>query len=132
MNSILIPIHSFVDLITNSSTEIYVSAHKETVAAIRKIVDALLLAGGDAHTADELFDFALEVKDPDSYPAKHYPVDSAEGKRILEEYADDNYDRGPKQHVRVTAKTDSPSLKEAAKTLSNLSGLFEIDAWRDG
>ncbi len=129
MNSVKIAIHSYVDLITNSSTEIYVSSSEKTVAAIRKIVDTLLSAGGNARTADELFDFALVVEDPDSWPTKMYPVDSPEGKKIIEE---NESEYSPKLYAQITAKVDTPELKAVANTLSNLRSLFGIEARYNG
>ena len=65
--SLIIPIHSFVDVITNSSSEIFVSADQNTVKAIKKLVDNIISASAwgndqanaDIATADDLFDFEL-------------------------------------------------------------------------
>lgn len=61
----IIPVHSFVDLITNSSSEIFVSADQDTVNAVKKLVNTLLTAGGGKLTADDLFTFKLAGNDLD-------------------------------------------------------------------
>lgn len=130
MSPVLIPIHSFVDLITNSSTEIYVSANDKTVGTIREVVDNILVAGGSALKASDLFDFALVVEDPESWPTKMHPVDSDEGKRVIEEQESNDY--FVKKCVQITPKKDAPELQQVAKTLSNLRSLFSISARYDG
>jgi hypothetical protein len=70
MNSIIIPIHSFVDLITNSSSEIFVAANQSTIKSIKKLVNSIIAAtshnivddvGNEVEliTADDLFTFDL-------------------------------------------------------------------------
>lgn len=50
-----IPIHSFVDLITNSSTEIYIQSTDKTVDMVKNLVNAILDASGSTYTCDDLF-----------------------------------------------------------------------------
>lgn len=57
MSSIYIPIHSFSDLITNSSSETYVSVTNATVDAFKKLIDASIMLGGGTKKADDLFTF---------------------------------------------------------------------------
>lgn len=129
----IIPVHSFVDLVTNSSTEIFVSADENTLKALKALVNNILKAGGSEVTADMMFDFQIGVEDPYSCPSKFYLADSDEGKKILEEHKDANEYRGPKHVVLVTPKIeDSPEVTAIARQLSDLMGLYEIDAWRDG
>jgi len=90
-----IPIHSVVALITNSSSEIFVSADESTVKAIKKITNDILKAGGSTQTADDLFTFELDGTD-----------------------------------VSVTAKL--PELASTARTLSNLTNIFNIDGEYNG
>jgi len=63
MKTLIIPIHSFIDLITNSSSEVFVTADKTTIAAIKNVIDALLLIGGGKETCDDLFEVVLENTD---------------------------------------------------------------------
>ena len=147
--TITIPIHSFVDLITNSSSEIFVSADANTVKAVKKLIDNILKASGSDKTSDDLFDIGLgyEVTDIETYDNKF--VTKAEFEKIEETYQEwedgDQSEDEPRFQPRysdgdysnsnllVTVKDDVSSeqkaaAKAAAKTLSDLTGLFEIDA----
>lgn len=52
---IKIPIHSFIDLITNSSSETFTSSDEKTLESIKSLVNRLLIAGGSTKTFDDLF-----------------------------------------------------------------------------
>ena len=123
MNQLKLTVHSFIDLITNSSTEIYVSAHDKTIRAAKAMVNKVLAAAGAAQTADDLFDFALTVTVTNEKTWKESEVDvkSPEGKEALE-----NQEQ-PELHLLVTAKADSPDANAAAKALSELSELFNAE-----
>ncbi len=56
---IIVPVHSFVDVITNSSSEIFVSATDSTVAAAKEIVNNVLSSGGSLAKCDDLFKVSL-------------------------------------------------------------------------
>jgi hypothetical protein len=67
-NKIRVNFHSFVDIITNSSTVIF--TYVNSVDAVRQFIDAVLEISGayDAShgiTADDLYDFKIRL-DPDS------------------------------------------------------------------
>mgnify|MGYP001008402858 CR=1 FL=1 len=57
---ITIKTHSFIDVITNSSSEIYVQANKNTIKGIKSLVDSLLKSVNVNSTAEDLFSFKLE------------------------------------------------------------------------
>jgi hypothetical protein len=101
----IINIHSFVDLITNSSSEIFVCASDKTITAVKSIINNVLLLGGSKITADDLFEFALE-KDEESYGGDYEVIGM----------------------IVKPKDADSELGKVAAKLLSNLTGLFEIDS----
>lgn len=105
-----IKIHSFVDLITNSSTEIYVEADESTITTIKELINNLLKLGGSKLTADELFEFSLKPS----------------------EYSNEDY--GYKDVGMIVKPKDaaSPEGIAAAKVLSGLSGLFNINAQYNG
>lgn len=54
-----INVHSFIDVITNSSTEIYVQAGENTINTIKELVNILLKETESTKTADDLFTFEL-------------------------------------------------------------------------
>jgi hypothetical protein len=60
MKQYIIPVHSFVDLITNSSTEIYVSPTNKTVTTLKEIINEILRIGGSKQTCDDLVNISLE------------------------------------------------------------------------
>lgn len=101
----LIRIHSFVDLITNSSTELFISASQHTVDGVKSVINAVLTMGGSTLKVDDLFEFEL-VKE--------------------EEWSD-------ALRLKVKPKDkDSLEGKTAAKVLGNLTGLFTIDVEYNG
>ena len=58
---ITVPIHSMVDVITNSSSVIYTEAKENSVELAKEIFNSILKAGGSEATADDLFDFSTQV-----------------------------------------------------------------------
>jgi len=63
MTKIIIPVHSVVDLITNSSTEIYTSATDKTISTITDFANTMLSVGGSPLRAADVFDVKLVVAD---------------------------------------------------------------------
>lgn len=54
-----IPIHSIVDLITNSSTEIFVSFKKDSVKVIKDLIQEIIKSTGSDKKVDDLFTVTL-------------------------------------------------------------------------
>lgn len=137
---LVIPIHSFVDLITNSSSEIYIYASDGTIKSVKELINNLLRGVGSDKTADDLFTFdvGVEIDNPTPYkerkPGEGWNItvsaNSPEGKASLEEHRGDY----PKQtQLIVTAKEGTPdSIKLAANTLANLTGLFDMESCYNG
>jgi hypothetical protein len=115
-----IPIHSFIDLITNSSTEIYVEATEKTIKTLRELVNEILKAGKSKLRADDLFTFSLE-KNCDCYD--EYDKDSDEAKEHMEHMED--CERCSTVLVVTTKKPHAPELKKVLDIMNNLMGLFE-------
>jgi len=153
--TLIIPIHSFVDLITNSSSEIFVAADENTVKAIKKLVDNIITASASSEvviTADDLFTFEIVTLCYNEKYAEVYLnesdlrkkkkeieeiIDNEDGKYTAEqveaaetwEFKDDDEGYYPKTSVRVEVKNkDNKSAVAAAKILSDLTGLFSIEA----
>ncbi len=82
MKSLIIPIHSFIDVITNSSSETYIYADKGTIDAIKKIINGILIGAGSTKTCDDLFDVTLEGTDV-RVLAKGDDINLAEAGRLL-------------------------------------------------
>ena len=146
MKSLIIPVHSFVDVITNSSSEIFISADDGTVKAVKELINNLLKGVGSDKTADDLFDIVvgIEVDNPTPYDKRKpgepwritVPIDSDAGKEQLEENDriqgnGDGY--GNDLNIIVTPKEGTnENIVLAAKTLGNLTGLFGMEAYRNG
>lgn len=144
MNSIPIPIHSFVDLITNSSSETFVCADKKTVQAVKELVNTFLRMGGLTQKADDLFTFELVLAagqmeyvggdyDKELSIDAEIPITSKEAKAFIAA-REDNGDC-PTYHtkMRVTAKPGMGDLpNQAAKILSKLNDLFQAEEYSSG
>lgn len=108
MKKITIKIHSFIDIITNSSTEIYVCADEGTVNCIKKLVDSILKAGKSDKRFDDLFEIGLGEEE------EHEWV----GYSTCE--------------VFVHSNLEDEDAKYAADILSDLTGIFDINAAYNG
>lgn len=104
--------HSFVDLITNSSTEIYIQATDKTIESIKALVDNILKLGGSALKCDDLFTIELN---PDEVTAEEneYGYKSVS---LIVKCRDENGELG----------------KKTAETLANLTDMFGINAEYNG
>lgn len=111
MASIIIPVHSVIDVITNSSSEVFVTAHKKTIEIVKEIINVYLKDACYAETADELFDIELVYK--------AYNDDDQKVEMVGEsEYAPSK--------IRVTPKAvvDNPKLIELAKVMNKINDAF--------
>lgn len=116
-----IVIHSFVDLITNSSTEIYIMASEKTIETIKDIVNHLLAIGNSELKADDLFEFNLDYPYLEDYIRGYDNEEEA-----IQAIKNQDYYYA---YIKVTAKDESN--KETAKMLSRLHNLFDIEASYD-
>jgi len=106
MQKVILKIHSFVDIITNSSSEIYVEATDNTVKNVKLLVNSLLRQAESKLTCDDLFEITLsETEESDDYPT----VD-----------------------LIVTPKSQDPNVVIASKILSDLTGIFNMESTYNG
>lgn len=104
--------HSFVDLITNSSTEIYIEATEKTVESIKALVNIILNLGGSTTTCDDLFTIELNPEDLEN-GENDYGYKSV---GLIVKNRDENSELG----------------KKTAETLAHLTRMFGIDACYNG
>lgn len=126
--SIILPIHSFVDLITNSSSEVFMTATEKTVKTVKSLVDNILQAGGSTLKADDLFEFATiaEGYDDESGNEVSLDISTKKGREFWEKNMNDEY--APKLSVKVTVKNkENKDAVLAAKVLSSLDSLFSVE-----
>jgi hypothetical protein len=53
-------VHSFVDLITNSSTEIYIEATSKTIESLQQLIDRILIMGKSELRCEDLFTIEID------------------------------------------------------------------------
>ena len=63
MITIKLKIHSLVDLISNSSSETYISASAQTFEYAKEIIDGLLKLSGSSLVCSDLFDVFVDDDD---------------------------------------------------------------------
>jgi hypothetical protein len=107
-DSYTIKIHSFINLISNSSTEIYVAANEHTIQSVKEIINGILKVGDSNFECDDLFTVELgESRDAGEY-----------------------YTRC---NLIVKCKdTTNPVGATTAELLSSLTSLFSIEAAYNG
>jgi len=71
MEKIVLSIHSFNDVITNSSSEIFVNTNKKTIKAIETLIDYFLEKGGSKKKARDVFEFRTVIDDPHDHLTLH-------------------------------------------------------------
>jgi hypothetical protein len=103
-----------VDLITNSSTEIYIEATDKTIESLKNIINSILKVGGSKLTSDDLF--TIELNPDDIEETKEYSDYDYKSISLIVKCKDENSELG----------------KTTAKLLSNLTGIFHIEAAYNG
>lgn len=63
MKTLLIPVHSLIELITNSSSEVFVASDRQTLEKLATMIDKVLEAGGSDKKCDDLFKLSLRRED---------------------------------------------------------------------
>jgi hypothetical protein len=106
VKEIKLEIHSMVDLITNSSTEIFISANDNAEENVKKILQKILDVTGSTKKVDDVFE--VKVKHEDSCFAEEDVV-----KNIL------------------TVKLKDDDSKDS-DIIHAIFDLFYIDGWRNG
>ena len=153
MKKLIIPIHSFVDTITNSSTVIYVQCHNKTIELTKNLINTLLKIAGSAKTADDLFLFRIS---PTDYYKEMFIENEAEklmaddniGEDAVYEKAEEQYEyylmnpsKRPSdwgEHTEYGWNMEQLELipiKEDQETInltSTIESIFSIDGTRDG
>ena len=117
MESAILRVHSVVDVITNSSSEIYVEATEHTIDNVKELVDNLFSLAGSPLKCDDVFDITLKNRNAPEEPD--------------EDYWDDPY---PEVDLVVTPKegVTSEQSKVASRILSSLTSIFSIESQYNG
>lgn len=124
-NKIVINLHSFVDLITNSSSEIFIDVGSKSVETIKELVNSLFKLGGSDLVFDDLFNIYTEVMDYNEY-------EYIKKSDITDDHRTENYEGYSESRIVVESKCNSEHAEIAAKILSKLDNLFDIDSRYNG
>lgn len=122
-NKYTFPLHSFVDLITNSSTEIYIEASEKTIETLKELINNLLTMGGSKLTCDDLFTIEIDKHEfKDRYDEDYDVWNKAD-------YHDGYYDVS----LLVKCKNENSEVgKATAPVLSNLTDMFHMSSEYNG
>ena len=150
-------INSITDVITNSSTSVFVVYAEHNIDSIKELVNSILAIEGK-YTFDDLFDIELELnyytiedflddlsdefnelrENNDWDPIiKGYSTEKK--KALIDELWDlintsygESYHKSPYEGIRITPKKDIANLADAARIISRIDGIFDLDytcAW---
>lgn len=131
MEIIKISYHSFIDMITNSSTMVYVECHAKTKEFLFEFIDSLLKIAGSNKKAEDLF--VVKIKRDCFYnyntDTELYDVDiefDRDGNRTDDYQDDDNFE----DHVLFLIPKDS--TQEVINIMKSIKKIFNIEASYDG
>ena len=149
-------INSMTDVITNSSTSVFVVYAESNIDSIKELVNSILAIDG-RYTFDDLFNISLEFNydiieryaEQLSEEFSEFAQDNADYEKILNSFDEEkksrladelwdfiNYDyeycnKSPYDYISVTIKKDSPEIEKAAELISNIDRIFDIDYCSD-
>lgn len=131
-----VKIQSVSDIITNSSSEVFVIYDQEGIDTIKTIVNSILRLSKSEYSCDDLFDFEFIW---DDIAEEYYNDDGGFKKtgKTLEEYRVDmqndrlKWGKGAPliQGFKVIPKLDTSECKEAADILSKIDVIFKSDVF---
>ena len=110
----IFPIHSIIDIITNSSQESFVVCENDSVEHIKAFINEILKCGGCSKTADDLFNIRL-------YMDTILDEDSNEFRDVPRKYLNFQHYNGP-IFVEIIPKDSTDSSDLAAHIYKAFSG----------
>lgn len=132
----MVKIQSVSDVITNSSSEVFVIYDQEGIDTIKTLVNSILKLSKSEYSCDDLFDIQFKW---DDIAEEYYNDDGGlEGTgKTLEKYRQDlQADRlcwgegAPViTGIKVIPKLDTPECKEVADMLSSIDTIFKSDVF---
>ncbi len=128
MKKIRLLIQSISDIITNSSTEVFMVYDKRAFDDIKDLVNAILNINKDnEYTFDDLFEIK-ESFDKEEFLYQYPQYKSLKDDEIIEKahkIDDENYGEGYPYVNGYIVKAKNPKNKEVAEKLSNINRIFE-------
>lgn len=136
-SNIYIPLHSIVDIITNSSSEIFATATLRSGEQIEKFINAILISGNSNVTCKELFDIKVvklftqnELEEMSKEETKkllddpHYPKSYYNTPDEADSYA---RECGAEHYVvSVIPKVENEYTKFVAKILNDYAPFYDL------
>ena len=126
MYTITFKLHSFVDLITNSSSEVFVCATDKTISTLHEVINHILKASNQPQLkSEQLFDIKLAVNVEDVYneETKKYTSETyLKGSEGFNEAME--YQRG-QVTIKVNPIIDNVDVVAAANVLNKLKDTFD-------
>jgi hypothetical protein len=121
MKTLTIPVHSFIDVITNSSSEVFVTCNGKTIEVVKSIIKLFLENANIATPVDELFAVELTYDNRDEGDEDYVCTDP--------DGAD--WEAGPTSlRVRLKDPTN-PNFGELVKLLNQLNGCFTGEEYQN-
>lgn len=148
-----IKIHSIIDVITNSSTEVFIFTHNKSIEILKELIDSLLNIGDSGLKADDLFEFKITSENQDEYAMETFADNNGLSWDELENLIKNGFINNPElaelwkdfdilvyedisfdEDINILPKqTDDPSIVQAADVITkNLKSIFKYEASYDG
>lgn len=113
----------FSDVITNSSSEVFVMYDREGVESIKKLVDSILECADSTETFDTLFDIEFELDE--DYIQSNKDMTKEE---LYEQALEDNWTgEGYPTIIGIKVTSKDEKNAETARLLSNIDKIFESE-----
>jgi hypothetical protein len=136
MKPIKVCIHSVIDIITNSSTEIFVGTHKNTIPLFKEFINQLLKDAGSDQTCEDIYDVELkynkyEYNDLIEELIEDEECTEEEAKTILKDRAENDCSSyETKLYLHITKKSDN-SIEESVNITKKIYDMFDVNEWCD-
>lgn len=132
----MVKIQSISDIITNSSSEVFVIYDQNGIDTIKTIVNSILKLAKSEYSCDDLFDIQFVW---DDIAEEYYNDDGGFKKtgKTLEEYRQYLQDERLQYMegapviigIKVIPKLNTPECKEVADVLSTIDNIFKSDVF---
>lgn len=144
MDKLTINLHSFVDVITNSSTVIYTGVQDNAIDAMKGIINEVLRAAGSEKTSDDLYEISvlsrekireelLDREDIEEHSEEYWDLCDAADEKLADMpgqiSADDvGYAIDASVHtgavITVTSKLDNPQTTVVSDLLGKIFSVY--------
>ena len=74
--NIEVKMHSFIDVITNSSTSIFITTHEKSVELFKELINKFLKSAGSDKTADDICKIYIKEDEENEDDYKEHPDDT--------------------------------------------------------